>query len=163
LFFSVNFTDKAEKIGTTKQVGNQTITWAIADNKYSSGEWREKVKLAMLFKLLLWYQKSFDDKANCIQFNVPVEAVNRVTSFIDDQNHFHRIFNEYYIASPESKTHIYLSALWEKIQYDDTYMGLSIKIKKRFGRKAFYEWLQKSFTVDRDSANVMYIIGAIER
>jgi hypothetical protein len=42
-------------------------------------------------------------------------------------------------------------------------MGLSIKIKKRFGRKAFYEWLQKSFTVDRDSANVMYIIGAIER
>ena len=163
LFFSVNFTDKAEKIGPTKQVGNQTITWAIADNKYSSGEWREKVKLAMLFKLLLWYQKSFDDKANCIQFNVPVEAVNRVTSFIDDQNHFHRIFNEYYIASPESKTHIYLSALWEKIQYDDTYMGLSIKIKKRFGRKAFYEWLQKSFTVDRDSANVMYIIGAIER
>ena len=117
----------------------------------------------MLFRLLYWYKKSFNKEAKCVQFNVPVEAVNRVTTFIDDQNHFHRIFNEYYIASPESKVKMYLSLLWDKIQYDDTYSCLPIKTKKRFGRKAFHEWLEKSFTVEKDSANVKYITGVVGR
>ena len=57
LFFSVNFTGDESKIGTVEKVGNQLITWAKADNQYSSGEWRDKVKLEMLLKLLSWYKK----------------------------------------------------------------------------------------------------------
>ena len=164
LFFSVNFTGNEEKIGTTEVVGNQTITWAEANNKYSSGEWRSKVKLGMLFKLLFWYQRSFDTGANCIKFNVPDEAVNRVAEFIDDQNHFHRIFNENYVASPESTEKFYLSEIWEKIQYDNTYACLTIKVKKRFGRKAFDEWLGKSFSIEIDrNGNRKYTIGLLRR
>ena len=164
MFFSVNFTGDEDKIGTTEDVSNQTITWAAADNKYSSGEWRQKVKLGMLFKLLYWYKKSFDRGANCIKFNVPAEAVERVSAFIDDQNHFHRIFNENYELNPECTDKLYLSGIWEKIQYDNTYKALSIKVKKRFGRKAFDEWLGNAFTIELDSKNkTKYVVGIKER
>ncbi len=118
----------------------------------------------MLFKLLFWYQRSFDTGANRIKFNVPDEAVNRVAEFIDDQNHFHRIFNENYIASPESTEKFYLSEIWEKIQYDNTYTCLTIKVKKRFGRKAFDDWLGKLFSIELDrNGNRKYTIGIIRR
>ena len=164
LFFAVNFTGDEDKIGTTEEIGNQTITWAAADNKYSSGEWREKVKLGMLFKLLYWYQRSFNIKTNCVDFNVPAEAVNRVAEFIDDQNHFHRIFNEHYEVAPESIDKLYVVEMWDKIQSDNTYKALPIKVKKRFGRKAFDEWLGEKISIELDrNGNRKYVIGIIRR
>ena len=164
LFFSVNFTGDENKIGTTEEIGDQTITWAEADNKYSSGEWREKVKMGMLFKLLHWYEQSYDAGSHSIKFNVPADAVSRVATFIDDQNHFHRIFNENYDVSPETVDRKYLSAIWEKIQYNDTYKCLPIKVKKRFGRKAFDEWIGASYSIELDRANkTKYIVGILER
>ena len=58
---------------------------------------------------------------------------------------------------------MYVSVLWDKIQYDDTYSCLPIKTKKRFGRKAFHEWLEKSFTVDKDGKDTKYIVGVVDR
>ena len=163
LFFAVNFTGDESKIGTTEVVGKQTITWAAANNKYSGSEWRDKVKLGMLFKLLYWYQKSYDAGANGIKFNVPAEAVSRVAEFIDDQNHFHRIFHESYECMPESTDKMYLSGIWERIQYHDTYKCLAIKVKKRFGRKAFDEWIGGQFSIELDHKDTKYIVGVSSR
>ena len=160
LFFSVNFTGDQDKIGTSEDIGNQTITWAAADNKYSSGEWRDKVKLEMLFKLLYWYEKSFDKGANSIKFNVPAEAVDRVAAFIDDQNHFHRIFHDSYEIiidnEPECETKtnddssVKVVDIWRVIQNDSSYMRLGVKEKKRYGRKAFDDWLGKIVNITTD-------------
>ena len=164
LFFSVNFTGNVEKIGTTEVVGNQTITWAEANNKYSSGEWRSKVKLGMLFRLLHWYRISFDTNAQGIKFNVPDEAVTRVAGFIDDQNHFHRIFHEIYEISPEHVDKMYLNHIWERIKNHEYYRSLAIKIKKRFGRKVFDEWLGNHLSIELCSKNkTKYVVGIKDR
>ena len=172
LFFSVNFTGDEEKIGTTEEVGNQTITWAAANNKYSSGEWRGKVKLGMLFKLLFWYQRSFNTKTNSIDFNVPAEAVNRVAEFIDDQNHFHRIFHENYEIIPdsepecESKTDnnsLKVVEVWRVISCDTSYIRLGSKEKKRYGRKAFDDWLGKVVDIFTDKSDFHKCVKGIRR
>ena len=159
LFFSVNFTDLEDKIGTTEVVNNQTITWAVANNKFSSSEWRNNVKMEMLYRLLDWYKKSFNSHTNCIEFHVPTEAINRVAEFIDDQNHFHRIFHEHYEIVPESTDKVYISEIWEKVKFDNIYKNLAIKEKKRFGRKAFDEWLGEKYCISYDNRDIKYTIG----
>ena len=166
LFFSVNFTGDEDKIGTTEVVGNQTITWASADNKYSSREWRDKVKLGMLGRLLYWYQKSFNTSSNSIDFNVPADAVNRVAEFIDDQNHFHRIFYENYEIIPENEpecesknneSSMKVVDVWRTISNDNSYLRLGSKEKKRYGRKAFDDWLGKVGDITTDVFGVKQI------
>ena len=93
----------------------------------------------MLFKLLFWYRTSFDCNSNNIKFNIPNEAVNRVASFIDDQNHFHRIFNEIFEKSPETCDDMKVVDIWRSIQGHQSYVKLGTKEKRRFGRKEFDE------------------------
>lgn len=159
VFWSVCFTNDEAKIGTTEIVKKQQITYQQANNKYSSVEWRTKVKIGMLWRLLYYYRESFNKKTNCIDFTVPQEALDRTADFINDQNHFHRIFHECYEVAPENTDQIKIVRIWENIQHHPSYILLSGKEKRRFGRKAFDEWIEKTFTIQQDTSYVKYITG----
>jgi hypothetical protein len=159
----VNFTDKKELVGTTAIVKKQLITYQLANNKYSNSEWRNQVKLGMLQRLMEWYKKSFNTTTNCIEFTVPEDAVNRVADFINDQHHFHRIFHEIFELAPEDVNPVKLIDIWNEIQNHATFRCLSVKERKRFGRKVFDEWIGGIFEVKYDKASVKFIIGITYR
>lgn len=163
VFWSVCFTNDEQKIGTTDIVKKQQITYQRADNKYSSVEWRTKVKIGMLWRLLHYYRESFNKQTNCIDFTVPQEALDRTADFINDQNHFHRIFHECYEVAPEKTDQVKLVDIWNEIQRHPSYLCLSVKEKRRFARKAFDEWIEKIFSIRLNNDHVKYITGLSSR
>jgi hypothetical protein len=142
MFFRCNFTTRMEKVGKIEMKDNIEIMWCKANPIYETEEWRLKIRLGLL-NLLLNIYRTFSNGDSGVEFTVPDDIQRRTEEFLDAQNIFNNIFTECYEKVDDKTQYIKLCDIWDNIQFNNDYKGLSFKEKRRYNRKYFDEWIEQ--------------------
>ena len=163
IFFPVNFVKESDcRIGTTVE----GITYLKANRRYETREFMESAKLIFLDILLGAYATYRDKEGETgIIFTETEKITKRSEIFLANQNIFKKLFDKIYekdTATPKQyleEKALKLKDIFENIQADEDYRNLTCKMKRKYNRDAFYEWIAKVCIVKKDNNKCKYIIG----
>ena len=158
MFFTRNFTDRKEKIGKIEIKDNIEILWCQSNPKYTTTEWGLKIRNGLLNMLLNIY-RTYCDGNNGIVFTIPDDVQRRIEDFVDAQNIFNTIFDDYYEKVDDQKQFIKLCDIWDNIQFNSDYKNLPFKEKRKYNRKYFDEWIGQKLCVSANKDKCKIIRG----
>ena len=163
IFFPVNFVKENDcRIGTTVE----GITYLKANRRYETREFMESAKLIFLDILLGAYATYRDKEGETgIIFTETEKITKRSEIFLANQNIFKKLFDKIYEKDTDTPKQyleekaLKLKDIFENIQADEDYRNLTCKMKRKYNRDAFYEWIAKVCIVKKDNNKCKYIIG----
>jgi phage/plasmid-associated DNA primase len=163
IFFPVNFVKESDcRLGTTVD----GITYLKANRRYETREFMESVKLIFLDILLGAYEKYRDKEGGTgIIFTETEKITKRSEIFLANQNIFKKIFDKNFekdIHTPKQyleEKPLKLKEIFDHVQADEDYKNLTCKMKRKYNRDAFYDWMAKISVVKKDQNKCKYIIG----
>jgi phage/plasmid-associated DNA primase len=160
--FPVNFTDNPLKIDQV--VGG--VQYRKANPYYETQGFLQKSRLIFLDMLIGVYARCKNGE-NGMEFTIPESIRLRTEAFMENQNLFHKVFNELWMrvdiipdnkADEKAKT-VQAKEVWDSIQASDEYRNLTYKEKRQYGRDECYKWLEGSFTITGDKKTGKLIVG----
>lgn len=160
--FPVNFTDNPLKIDQV--IGE--VQYRKANPYYETQGFLQKSRLVFLDMLLGVYARCKNGE-NGIVFTIPESIRLRTETFLENQNLFHKVFNELWERvdiipnnkEDEKDKTVQVKEVWESIQSSDEYRNLTFKEKRQYGRDECYKWLEGSFTIQGNSKTGRLIVG----
>jgi hypothetical protein len=160
--FPVNFTDNPLKIDQV--IGG--VQYRKANPYYETQGFLQKSRLVFLDMLLGVYAK-FKDGENGIIFTIPESIRLRTEAFMENQNLFHKVFNELWMRvdiKPDNKEDekaktVPIKEVWESIQSSNEHKALSYKDKRQYGRDECYKWLEGCFPITGNTKTGKLIVG----
>lgn len=163
IFFPVNFVKHTDcRIGTTQD----GITYLKANRRYETAEFMESAKLIFLDILLGAYEKYRDKEGGTGIIFTETEKINKRSEiFLANQNIFKKLFDKIFEKDTTTEPNhpeqpaLKLKDMFDDIQADEDYKNLTCKMKRKYNRDAFYEWVAKIAIVKKDGNKCKYISG----
>jgi len=176
--FPINFTDDENKIN--KVIGG--TLYKQANSKYGTQEFLQSVKYVFLDMLLDEYKENLkdrdeNDKLKGILFTIPEQIRIRTEKFIENQNIFHKLFNDLWetveipkdeedkkkYKEEKKKYTVKVKDIWTSITQTDDYRSLNYRDKRNYSRDEFEKWIVCIHKVKVNSKKAKVIIGLQRR